>query len=238
MKQLRTVVAVITLMIGSWNAMGQQPPATERPLASAMKPLVKVATCAEVAAWLNGVLGTRATNNSTRNSTNRGDDTSLAKVPREISLGKLPLENLDCAGVPSRVPVAHFQLKKVFYDRTLHSWEFLAHCVNGGDCTPFLIRWPRPGGEPAPNKSVAEVPVAFARASASPIFSPPPLAHFLLRAGDTATLVWDQDGIRAVLPAVCLEKGNVGDAIRVRIKNGTRVLRAEIVNESLLRAIV
>jgi len=41
-----------------------------------------------------------------------------------------------------------------------------------------------------------------------------------------------------VLPVICLDRGNVGDSIRVRIKSGSRVLRAEILNESLLRAIL
>ena len=224
-KQLRNLVAAITLVAATGNGMGQVQTVSKRDSEAPVKhSRAKTETCSEVAAWMNVVLRARAANGT--------EELSLAAVPREIALGGLRARDLDCAAVPSLAADVHFELTKVFFDRTLHSWEFLLRCANPRDCVPFLVRWPQTAGDPLPRDSAALV-----KASPAAINSQAS-QHFLLREGATVTLLWDQDGIRVVLPAICLEKGNIGDSIRVRIKSGTRVLRAEIVNESLLRAIL
>jgi len=61
-------------------------------------------------------------------------------------------------------------------------------------------------------------------------------AERLVAPGETATLTWDQGGIRVVLPVTCLDAGAMGQFVRVRLKNATRILRAEVVGAGTLRA--
>jgi hypothetical protein len=227
MTRLIDAVAVIALAGAAWTAAAQQPAdATLTADAGESRAMAKTATCADVAIWIKGVLRTRAIAGA--------DNSSLMTFPREISPGNLRPYELDCGAMPGFTPGVALELTKIFYDRALHSWEFLVRCAAPADCLPFLVRWPQPAArEPLPRQALASARVSS--------ISPAKLwkkQHVLLRPGETATLVWDQDGIRVVLPVICLDQGNVGDSIRVRIKSGSRVLRAEIINESLLRVIL
>jgi flagella basal body P-ring formation protein FlgA len=57
-----------------------------------------------------------------------------------------------------------------------------------------------------------------------------------VKRGQTATLTWDEAGIRVVLPVICLEAGRIGQSVLVRLENGTRTLRAEVVGTRAVRA--
>ena len=57
----------------------------------------------------------------------------------------------------------------------------------------------------------------------------------LVRPGEAVTLLWDQDGIRLVVPAICLDKGTAGDAVRARIVRGGRLVRAVVESAGRLR---
>ena len=223
MKRLVNLIATVALLAAPGISAAQQSVAT-RPNDPVEKRFqAKLSACANIASWINGVLPTR--------SAATADNTSAAAFPREILRGNLRADDLDCGAVPLLVPGIAFELAKIFYDRTLHSWEFLVRCANSAECVPFLVRWPQPANRDSARQEGLEP------AHASNSYANVPETHpVLLRPGQTVMLVWDQDGIRVVLPVICLERGNVGDSIRVRIKSGTRVLRAEIVNESLLRA--
>jgi Chaperone for flagella basal body P-ring formation len=222
MRRLVNLMATVALMAAPGISAAQQSVAT-RPTDAVEKRLQgELSACANVASWINGGLRTR--------SAVGADNSSAATVPREILLGNLRADDLDCEVVPPLVPGIAFELTKIFYDRTLHSWEFLMRCSSSAECVPFLVRWPQPVDRDTARQEALEpahAPNSHANA---------PETHSILRPGETVMLVWDQDGIRVVLPVICLERGNVGDSIRVRIKSGTRVLRAQIVNESLLRA--
>jgi flagella basal body P-ring formation protein FlgA len=58
----------------------------------------------------------------------------------------------------------------------------------------------------------------------------------VVKPGQGATLVWEQGGIRAEFPVICLDRGGIGESVRARVKNGDRILRAEVVSEGRLRA--
>jgi Chaperone for flagella basal body P-ring formation len=233
-KHFGILVATIVWAGTPGSGLGQQPSAATRPVdagekRSLTKTTTKTAACAEVAERINGVLRAR-----------EPGTTESPSLPREISFGQLRASDLDCGAVPSVVPGIPLELRKIFYDRALHSWEFLLRCVRTSDCVPFLVRWPQPADQSPPRDPVAlprvSAPVSRIAPRTAPAIGPRVAERFLLHPGETVTLVWDRDGIRVVLPVVCLDRGNVGDSIRVRIKSGDRVLRAEIVNESLLRA--
>jgi len=61
-------------------------------------------------------------------------------------------------------------------------------------------------------------------------------AERLVKPGQTATLTWEQAGLRIVLPVTCLDAGGLGQFVRVRFKNAARILRAEVMGKAILRA--
>jgi len=61
-------------------------------------------------------------------------------------------------------------------------------------------------------------------------------AERLVKPGQTATLTWEQAGLRIVLPVTCLDAGGLGEFVRVRFKNAARILRAEVMGKATLRA--
>lgn len=225
MKRLVHLIAAAVMIVAPGIAAGQGSGAAARSSASIEgRSSAKASACAAVANWIDGVLRRRGAAG--------GGNYSPAKFPREIALGNLPPRELDCGAMPALTVGINLELTKIFYDRILRSWEFLVRCASTADCVPFLVRWPRPAWAEQRQAEVAQLSLSASRDIA------PQRQHVLLRPGETTTLVWDQDGIRVVLPVICLDQGNVGDSIRVRIKSGSRVLRAEIINESLLRAIL
>ena len=60
--------------------------------------------------------------------------------------------------------------------------------------------------------------------------------NFLVRPGETVTLLWDQDGIRLLVPAVCLDRGEAGEPVRARIVRSGRMIRAIVESAGTLRA--
>jgi hypothetical protein len=225
MMRLVKLIVISALIAAPAIAAGQRAGAVPHPADGGERSSpTKASACATVVSWINGVLHSRTAAGA--------GNYSLAAFPREIAAGNLPPREFDCGAMPGLAQGIALELTKIFYDRALHSWEFLVRCSSPADCVPFLVRWPQPGGAEPRQQAIAQLSSSTSRDSV------PQNQHVLLRPGETATLVWDQDGIRVVLPVICLDRGNVGDSIRVRIKSGSRVLRAEIVNESLLRAIL
>jgi hypothetical protein len=175
----------------------------------------------------------------------RGETKSCAEIARFVAgaataevLAKVPTrwrEDLDCAaarGIPEEMPLA---LAKSTWNRTLERWEFALGCARPGDCVPFMV-WAH---EP---KTLLTGMAGSPSATAVHLNEPPRLrpvasgAERLVAPGETATLTWDQGGIRVVLPVTCLDAGAMGQFVRVRLKNATRILRAEVVGAGTLRA--
>lgn len=114
MKRLRIFGATMVFFAASALGGGQRSFAVSRsPEVAEKTPPAKTRACAEIAAWMNGVL---------RAAISTGVDSP--SVPKEIAQGNLQPGNLDCGAVPSLVPGIPLELMKTFYDRTLHSWEF------------------------------------------------------------------------------------------------------------------
>lgn len=148
-------------------------------------------------------------------------------------------EDLDCAaarGIPEETPL---KLTKTSWSAASERWEFLLRCARPEDCVPFLVwvhepkasfagmAWARRGtgqGVSASTESAPRLRTGVSR------------AERLVEPGQTATLTWDQAGIRVVLPVICLDAGALGEVVRVRLKSAARILRAEVVGAGTLRA--
>jgi hypothetical protein len=134
---------------------------------------------------------------------------------------------LECGGANHIPHGAALELTKVFWDPALRTWAYALRCARASDCVPFLVRQISSTANPQ------KAPPGFAplKERARAVDAPP-----AVRVGQTATLYWEQDGIRAVLPVICLDHGAVGSLIRARTKNGNRILWAEVVSAGVLRA--
>lgn len=143
---------------------------------------------------------------------------------------------LSCAAVPAIPEDAPLELARNIWNPALQRWEFTLRCARTADCVPFLV-WAR--------ESKAAQTAAFdtglrldpeghrITAGSRATFVVP---QRLVKAGQSATLTWDQAGIRVVLPVTCLDAGGLGQLVRVRFKNAPGILRAEVVGEGMLRA--
>ncbi|MFZ0955000.1 MAG: flagella basal body P-ring formation protein FlgA [Candidatus Sulfotelmatobacter sp.] len=176
------------------------------------------ASCAEITDFISRSLRTRMP-----------IDAFQAAGYKPAGFQNLPRE-LDC-GRASRVPPgAPLELTRVFWDPALRGWEYSLRCVHAGDCVPFLVRQILA----AANSARTSPPGSDVRLQKD---KPQPAnAPLAVQVGQTATLFWEQDGIRAVLPVTCLDRGSVGSLVRARTKNGNRILRAEVVSAGVLRA--
>jgi hypothetical protein len=167
-------------------------------------------------------------------------------------------EDLDCAAarrLPEETPL---ELMKTVWNAALQRWEFALRCARPEDCVPFLV-WTRKDKDKEKTSSagtadarIADARAADARSGAVRRLtfltesSPAGVAEgptaggrrtgWLVKPGQTATLTWEQAGIRAVLPVTCLDAGGLGQVVRVRLKNAARIMWAEVTGEGRLRA--
>jgi hypothetical protein len=147
-------------------------------------------------------------------------------------------EDLDCAGARGIPENAPLEVTKSGWSAALERWEFALRCARPGDCIPFMVWVP---GSKAASAMASSQSEARRRARASGKF---PLGledgtngkQGLVKAGQTATLTWDERGIRVVLPVTCLDSGGLGQFVRVRLQNAARILRAEVVGPGTVRA--
>lgn len=140
--------------------------------------------------------------------------------------GNPPSQDMDC-GAAGRIPrEAPIELTRAAWNATLGTWDASARCLHPADCVPFLVRLP--AGPRTPQSQPRTGNSAPALRSAS--------SQTLVRPGKTVTLLWDQDGIRLVVPAICLDRGGVGEPVRARIVHGGRVVRAIVESAGTVRA--
>jgi Chaperone for flagella basal body P-ring formation len=138
---------------------------------------------------------------------------------------------VDCAAAPAIPENAELAVVKTSWNGSLRRWEFRLHCLRTEDCVPFLL-WIRKTKTAITGFSGLQPGGSGAEAKPGAISRP------IVRPGQTATLVWDEAGIRVVLPVTCLDAGGLGQLVRVRFKSAPRVLRAEVLNDGTLRAIL
>ena len=59
-----------------------------------------------------------------------------------------------------------------------------------------------------------------------------------VRPGEAVRLVWDQNGIRSIVPATSLDRGAPGDEVRARIQPGGQVMKATVISAGLVRVVL
>jgi hypothetical protein len=155
----------------------------------------------------------------------------LASRSASGSGSDLPLQ-IDC-GAGGRIPQnVELELIRTAWNGALGSWEVSARCTRPSDCVPFLVRVPASASrqdESGIGQLIGTSPNAGPAALHAPVETP------LVRPGERVTLIWDQDGIRLVVPAVALDGGSPGQGVRARIAQGGRVVRAIVTSAGMLR---
>jgi Chaperone for flagella basal body P-ring formation len=149
---------------------------------------------------------------------------------------------LNCAAARDIPEGTALELTKSVWNAPLRRWEFTLRCSRPEDCVPFLIWASEQKTLPF---TVADTQNGDSRYLSLMKESPLGLEHArkaeggaerLVKPGHTATLTWEQAGIRVVLPVTCLDAGGLGQLVRVRFKNTPGILRAEVVGAGMLRA--
>lgn len=138
-------------------------------------------------------------------------------------------ENVDCAAAGNIPRNSQLELLKTAWNARLQRWEFALRCFKPEDCVPFLV-WTREN-KPSGIKAGAARSKRPDTPTAGRSNSPP-----LVQRGQTASLTWEQAGIRIVLPVTCIDAGELGQWVRVRLPNTNGTLRAEVVGQGTLRA--
>jgi len=122
------------------------------------------------------------------------------------------------------------------WDAPRRLWEISAHCQRPGDCVPFLIELagndvkPDTGKAPSREENTSPHPAAR-RANAAETSTP------VVHRGERVTLLWDESGIRIVLPALSLDAGAPGDAVRARMLPSGRIMPAIVVGAGQLKTV-
>ncbi len=164
----------------------------------------------------------------------------VASTSASQGIGRIPRrwqDNLDCAAAQAIPEHATLELAKATWNAALQRWEFGMRCNRAEDCVPFLV-WTSERNTSAAGTAKAQPGNSDPRLSPDQLSTlfPPQESERLVKAGQTATLSWDQGGIRIVLPVTCLDGGGLGQFVRVRFKNTARILRAEVLSDGTLRA--
>jgi hypothetical protein len=153
-------------------------------------------------------------------------DVSSQHDKENLSVGEI-----ECGGTVPRD--SGIELLSTSWDPSRGNWEARARCRHPQDCVPFFVRWPGTDNRAplaASSSPRSGLTQALERGAASDGNVSP-----LVRPGQKAMLLWEQDGIRVVVPAVSLDRGGAGDSVRARTASGGRVLHAIVVSAGLLR---
>ncbi len=152
---------------------------------------------------------------------------ALRSLSAESRAGRAA-QRLDCAAAQSVPEAAPLEVTKTFWNASLRRWEISLRCLRTEDCAPFLVWAAAPST--GQNYSSQSAPASL------PLPQDSGRRGELIKRGQTATLRWDEAGIRIVLPVICLDAGGTGQTIRVRFKNAAHILRAEILSDGTLWA--
>ena len=163
-----------------------------------------------------------------------GERAACADLQPQIAPSAPWAQSLEC-GAEGRIRrAAPLQLGKPVWDRALERWAMVARCARPADCVPFLVEL----SGPAPPVPMSQTPSGSASAELSSASgSRMNSGKLVMRPGQAATLLWDQDGIRFTGRATCLDAGHAGELVRARIVPGGRVVRAVVVSSAMLRAV-
>jgi hypothetical protein len=187
------------------------------------------ASCADVARLLLGPPG------KTRVAAGLGGTARSDLAPQEITSPEL-----QCGGA-DRIPQwSVLERTKTAWNPALDTWDVSLRCVHHPDCVPFLVRI-RNGDASGETAHDDAIEVRDSRINPPPAFhvalnaARAPGATAMVRRGQTVKLLWDQYGVRLLVPAICLDSGDEGQRVRARIARGGRIVPAIVVNAGELR---
>jgi hypothetical protein len=152
----------------------------------------------------------------------------------DAPVGAAPSQALEC-GAAGRIPAnAPLESTRTVWNAARASWEISARCIHASDCVPFLVRL-RTGDSYSTAYSRLIARRAGVVPSSNRISLQPAEGTSLVRTGEKVTLVWEQDGLRVVVPAISLDAGDPGVEVRARLLSNGRVVRAIVVSAGLVR---
>ncbi len=128
-------------------------------------------------------------------------------------------------GIPRTAPL---HIDRRVWDSASNSWKVFIRCTSLADCVPFVIHV----RDLAPEAT--RVALSFQAADGTRNRAD---AATLTKSGQHATLLWDRDGIRLEIPAICLDNGRAGEVVRARLRSG-RVVRAVVLGSGSLQIIL
>ena len=139
-------------------------------------------------------------------------------------------DGLDCTAAHGITEESALELASISWNASMQRWEYALRCARPENCVPFLV-WTRA-------RKTGAMPVQSFTGQRAETATPAGETGVvrLVKRGQTATLTWDQGGIRIVLPVTCLEAGGYGQFVLVRLPNASRTLRAEVTGAGELRA--
>jgi hypothetical protein len=174
-----------------------------------------------------------------------GRRASCADIGSKILASEPDAENAslqapDCGAAGGIAQDTLLEPSKIVWDPTLKSWNLFTRCVHPEDCVPFWVRVSRSELPP-------ELASFASRLSAIPKGTGPPSSTVramlrvtdekpLIRPGEAVSLLWDEGGIRLTVPAISLDAGVPGQAVRARLSRGGRMVRAIVVSAGKVRA--
>jgi len=118
------------------------------------------------------------------------------------------------------------EVTRAFWDAARRSWQWWMHSADGTRLPDFLVQGADSELLPAPER-------ASARANRPQESKAGPA---LMNVGTKAWLIAESGGIRLQTEVICLERGGLGQQIRVRSATGHQVFQAEIIGDKLLHA--
>ncbi len=142
------------------------------------------------------------------------------------------------SGIRSATDNPKLEITHLGSNLTEQRLQFRARCVDPSACGTFLIEAIVPSGSVKSWRSTMNSTAAKSAIRTHAYPSTRGVVHELVPAasGKRALLILESQGVRVSLPVVCLQRGTLGQTIRVREWGGHRIYRAEVVGTALLRA--
>lgn len=164
---------------------------------------------------------------------------AVAAYLRSQGLSEEQLPKADDLELPGTIPAADgraLRVAAVCWDLQMDRATYRLECTEAGACLPFLVS----GGISEPGfralRSSPETAVSSACWPRSGTRSLKSRPEIVVRSGDRATVVFRGNHLRLSQQVSCLERGAVGDMIRVRNSDGA-LFRARVVSPGLLEAV-
>lgn len=126
-----------------------------------------------------------------------------------------------------------FEIVRRSWDPLREDWNMVVRCKRPGDCAPFLVRVPETAALELGLERLKQAGRAGRTDSKGTN-----LREIVVRPGQSATLLWEEHGIRLRIPVICLDGGAKGAMVRARLRSGGRTLQAVVVDAGTVRAIV